>query len=86
VGDIDQNRFLTYLTDPTFLNYSFTDATFFGGSDDPEDITNYNGTNDLKIDVNLADFTGEYELGKRDIAGGCVNLSLLKQKDIDDVC
>ena len=86
VGDIDQNRFLTYLTDPTFLNYSFADATFFGGSDDPEDITNYNGTNDLKIDVNLADFTGEYELGKRDIAGGCVNLSLLKQKDIDDVC
>ena len=38
------------------------------------------------LDVNLADFVGEYDLGKRDVAGGCVNLSLLKQKDIDDVC
>ena len=85
-GDVDKNRFLTYLTDPTFLNYSFDNSSFFGGQDDPEDITNYNGFDDLKISVNLADFVGEYELGKRDIAGGCVNLSLLKQKDVDDVC
>ena len=49
------------------------------------DIANYNGPN-ITLDVNLADFIGEYELGKRDIAGGCINLSLLKQKDIDDVC
>ena len=38
------------------------------------------------IDYKFEDFIGEYELGKRDIPGGCVNLSLLKQKDIDDVC
>ena len=82
----DEERFLSYLADPTFLNYSFTDATVLGGSDDPFDISNYNQLPNISLDVNLADFVGEYELGKRDIAGGCVNLSLLKQKDIDDVC
>ena len=49
-------------------------------------IANYNGSPNIILDVNLADFVGEYDLGKRDVAGGCVNLSLLKQKDIDDVC
>ena len=83
-----EEEFLGYLADPTFLNYSFRDAadaltlTSTGGV---ADIANYNGPN-ITFDVNLADFIGEYELGKRDIAGGCINLSLLKQKDIDDVC
>jgi len=81
----DEERFLTYLTDPTFLNYSFEDPTTFisGGVNN---LTNYNGLPTLDIDVNLGDFIGEYELGKRDVAGGCLDLSLLKQKDIDDVC
>ena len=84
----DEERFLSYLADPTFLNYSFTDAFPFGTpvTSDPFDLSNFNGTPNINIDINLADFIGEYELGKRDIAGGCVNLSLLKQKDIDDVC
>ena len=50
------------------------------------DLSNYNGIDTLKIDVTLADFIGSYELGKRDVPGGCVDLSLLKQKDLDDVC
>ena len=50
------------------------------------DMANYNGVYPIPIEVNFVDFIGEYELGKRDIAGGCINLSLLKQKDVDDVC
>ena len=50
------------------------------------DLANYNGVYPIPIEVNFVDFIGEYELGKRDIAGGCINLSLLKQKDVDDVC
>ncbi len=76
------------MTDPTFLNYSFrdeADALTLTSTGGVADIANYNGPN-ITLDVNLADFIGEYELGKRDIAGGCINLSLLKQKDIDDVC
>jgi hypothetical protein len=83
----DEQRFTQYLTDPTFLNYSFEDPTliaFAGGG--VTNLTNYNGLTLLKIDVNLADFIGSYELGKRDVAGGCVDLSLLKQKNVDDVC
>jgi hypothetical protein len=34
----------------------------------------------------LADYIGEYELGKRDIGGSCIDFSILKEKDIDDVC
>jgi hypothetical protein len=83
----DEERFSSYLSDPTFLNYSLTDATALDNSGGITMIDeNYNGTPNITIDVNFADFIGEYELGKRDIAGGCVDLSLLKQKDIDDVC
>jgi hypothetical protein len=85
----EEQRFIKYLTDPTFLNYSFVDteeAITAGVTGDDENLYNYNGTPTLNIDVNLADFIGEYELGKRDVAGGCVDLSLLKQKDVDDVC
>jgi hypothetical protein len=34
----------------------------------------------------LVDYEGEYQLGKRDIAGGCVDLSLLNQNQLDDEC
>jgi hypothetical protein len=83
-----EEAFMGYLTDPTFLNWSFrdeSDISNLNSSGGVLDIVNYNGSN-ITLDVNLADFIGEYELGKRDIAGGCINLSLLKQKDIDDVC
>jgi hypothetical protein len=49
-------------------------------------IVNYNGVDDLDLEVTLADYSGEYELGKRDIAGGCVDFSTLEQNEIDDVC
>ena len=88
----DEEKFLSYLSDPTFLNYGFSDPSIlselFGdeGVANLDSLINYNGVSPIKISVNLADFVGEYELGKRDIPGGCVNLSLLKQKDVDDVC
>jgi len=85
----DKEDFLSYLSDPTFLNYSFrdvADASYIATTGGVGDISSYYGTPNITLDVNLADFVGEYDLGKRDIAGGCVNLSLLKQKDIDDVC
>ena len=56
------------------------------GSANTLDILNYNGLANLNIEVTLADYIGEYELGKRDVAGGCLDLSFLKQKEIDDVC
>jgi hypothetical protein len=86
----DKEKFLSYLADPTYLNYEFSDTSILSGLFVNGGVTNLNSLNSanppVKITVNLADFVGEYELGKRDIAGGCVNLSLLKQKDIDDVC
>jgi hypothetical protein len=85
----NKEKFLTYLSDPTFLGYSFRDVndiTNIDFSDGVGNIANYNKLPNIILDVNLADFVGEYDLGKRDVAGGCVNLSLLKQKDIDDVC
>ena len=83
----DEQRFMSYLTDPTFLNYSFEDPANIQFADGGvTELSNYNGNITLNIDVNLADFIGSYELGKRDTAGGCIDLSLLKEKDISDVC
>lgn len=56
------------------------------GASNVVDVLNYNGVADLNIEVTLVDFEGEYELGKRDVAGGCVDLSLLNQNQIDDEC
>jgi hypothetical protein len=83
----EEERFNQYLTDPTFLNYTFEDPALIGlATGGVTNLTNYNNFPILNIDVTLADFIGAYELGKRDVAGGCVDLSLLKQKDVDDVC
>ena len=91
-GNVQQNKFLSLLQDPTFLKYTFTDAVLISsiinnsGSNGIYNLINYNGLTPLDLEVTLADYIGEYELGKRDIAGGCVDLSALKQNEIDDVC
>ena len=135
-NNLEQNRFVNLLNDPTFLNYTIdipatslvnlNDVTtvpnpqsglivfnqnpdivngvgigyyqFNGnnwakviftldvGSSSTLDIINYNGLANLNIEVTLASYIGEYELGKRDVAGGCLDISFLKQKEFDDVC
>jgi len=135
-NNVEQNRFINLLNDPTFLNYTIdipatslvnlNDVTtvpnpqsgllvfnqnpdivngvgigyyqFNGnnwakviftldvGSSNTLDILNYNGLANLNIEVTLASYIGEYELGKRDVAGGCLDISFLKQKEFDDVC
>lgn len=135
-NNVEQNRFVNLLNDPTFLNYTIdipatslvnlNDVTtvpnpqsgllvfnqnpdivngvgigyyqFNGnnwakvvftldvGSSSTLDILNYNGLANLNIEVTLASYIGEYELGKRDVAGGCLDISFLKQKEFDDVC
>lgn len=135
IGNVEQNKFLNLLSDPTYLSYKLliptislfnnTDTSSF--STTPEnglliyntnndisngdgvgyyqwngqwnktiftldsggntlDVLNYNGIANLNIEITLADYVGEYELGKRDVAGGCVDLSLLKENTLDDVC
>ena len=49
-------------------------------------LVNYNGVTPLELEVTLVDYVGEYELGKRDVGGSCIDLSVLKVKNIDDVC
>jgi len=136
-GNVEQNKFLNFLSDPTFLSYKLiiptasllndTDVSSFSstieeglliyntnddmtngdgvgyyqwdgsewnktiftldvGSSNTVDILNYNGVANLNIEVTLADYVGVYELGKRDVAGGCVDLSLLEENTLDDVC
>jgi hypothetical protein len=89
-NNVDQNKFQKLLQDPTFLNYQFFDIVSViqnvGSTDDIIDILNYNGSPNIQLEVTLADYIGEYELGKRDIAGGCIDLSALKQSDLGDDC
>jgi hypothetical protein len=92
VGNVQQNKFLKLLEDPTFLKYTFTSGPTISnlinssGVGGVFNLVNYNGVNDLLIEVTLADYIGQYELGKRDVGGGCIDFSVLKQKEIDDVC
>lgn len=60
--------------------------TLDSGSANTIDILNYNGVADLNVEVTLAEYIGEYELGKRDIAGSCIDFSILKENDLNDVC
>ena len=92
VDDVQENKFLKLLEDPTFLQYRFkTSSTISSvintsGTNGVFNLVNYNGVNPLELEVTLADYIGEYELGKRDVGGSCIDLSVLKVKDIDDVC
>jgi hypothetical protein len=92
VGNVQQDKFLKLLQDPTFLKYNFVDDTEVAtlvqgsGTDGVFNLVNYNGFPNIELDVTLVDYEGEYELGKRDIGGGCIDFSLLKQNEIDDVC
>jgi hypothetical protein len=92
IGNVQQNKFLKLLQDPTFLRYGFKSGTAISnivntsGTDGVFNLVNYNGVTPLEIEVTLGDYIGEYELGKRDIGGGCIDFSLLKEKTIDDVC
>ena len=92
VDDVQENKFLKLLEDPTFLQYRFkTSSTISSvintsGTNGVLNLVNYNGVNPLELEVTLADYIGEYELGKRDVGGSCIDLSVLKVKDIDDVC
>ena len=41
---------------------------------------------ELQIDMRFIHFYGDYNLGKRDTAGACVNFNILDRKDITDDC
>lgn len=92
VGNVNQNKFLKLVEDTTFLRYGFTSGPTVSniinnsGSDGLLNLVNYNGVTPIELEVTLADYVGEYELGKRDIGGGCIDFSVLKEKEIDDVC
>jgi len=92
VGNVQQNKFLKLLSDTTFLRYTFVSgpqiSALIGnsGTDGVFNIVNYNGLSDLNIEVTLVDYSGEYELGKRDVGGSCVDFSTLDQNEIDDDC
>ena len=92
IGNAQQYKFLSLLQDPTFLKYTFEDGGLISsligssGVDGVYNIVNYNGVADLNLEVTLADYVGEYELGKRDIGGGCIDLSILEEDSLDDVC
>ncbi len=55
-------------------------------TNDVTDLSSYNSNPNIQLEVSLADYQGDYELGKRDIAGGCIDLSALKQSDLGDDC
>ena len=90
-GNVQQNKFLSLISDTTFLKYNFQDGDLVNSlvNSSPDGIlnlVNYNGVADLNLEVTLADYVGEYELGKRDIGGSCIDFSLLEQNKLDDVC
>ena len=90
ISNVNRDKFISYLGDPTFLNYDFvgSNPAIYNKltNNGVTNISNYNGTPDLIVNVNLGDYVGEYELGKRDIVGGCVDFSAISKKEIDDVC
>ncbi len=85
----ENDKFEKLLQDPTFLNYAFfniEEVLQNVATNDVTDLSSYNSNPNIQLEVSLADYQGDYELGKRDIAGGCIDLSALKQSDLGDDC
>jgi hypothetical protein len=72
------------LTSPNFMGIVSVEIN----STYPEDDENfvYDGTQDLTVVYRTAEYFGEYDLGKRGVAGGCVELTSIETKNIDNVC
>ena len=90
-GNLQKDKFLSLISDTTFLKYNFQNGELVNSlvNSTPDGIlnlVNYNGVADLDLEVTLVDYVGEYELGRRDIGGGCIDLSILEENKLDDVC
>ena len=90
VNNSERKKFIKYINDPTFLRYDFIgeNTAIYNklSSGGITNISNYNSLPNIQISVSLGEYIGGYELGKRDIAGGCIDFSVLEQKNLDDVC
>ena len=84
-GFDDRDKFLEMLTRPTYFDYDILNKTDYIAAAPPL-LSNYNGFPPIDVDVRFFSFFGTYNLGERDTPGACVDFSLLKTKDIDDVC
>ena len=85
----DKDVMREMITRPTFFDYTIElDGDTLGG------LPSFNGSlldyNDaalpLPVDIRFINFEGNYDLGLRDTPGACIDFSMLKTKDIDDVC
>ena len=41
---------------------------------------------DVTIELRMVEYYGDYDLGNRDVPGGCVDIGLIGLKDISNVC
>jgi hypothetical protein len=76
------------LSDPKFVQI-ISMVPVSGGLDPNGGTIEFNDdTGELNVDVTIrmVEYYGEYELGKRDVPGGCVDISLIAVKDISNVC
>jgi len=49
-------------------------------------VTNDDTTLVLDVTIRMVDYYGNYNLGKRDVPGGCVDIELIAVKEISNVC
>ena len=85
----DSSELAIKLSDPKFVQIVSmvpADGVVVDDDSEIEIFTDNSGPFDLDVTVRMVEYFGEYELGKRDVAGGCADISLIAVKDISNVC
>jgi hypothetical protein len=77
------------LSSPNFVQVLNVEV---GGNttNEDDDLVVFNGTSStpfsIDVTVRMVDYNGNYQLGKRDVPGGCVDIELIDVKDISNEC
>ena len=89
------NALLTkYLIDPKFVQIlsMIPPNIVIGANGDPADedepviSIGPGSASDVTIELRMVEYYGDYDLGNRDVPGGCVDIGLIGLKDISNVC
>lgn len=83
----DEAKFNYFLGLPSFVDYTIIN------SDDLNNLTPYEIDNltpgsvdQLETDIRFVNYYGNYNLGERYTPGGCIDLTIIERKTIDDEC
>jgi hypothetical protein len=87
----DEDLVVEKLTDPKFVQIlSVVPIANYGGGSGNSGVTDFipgiTPPFSVEYTLRMVDYYGDYELGPRDVPGGCVDITLVSVRDVDNIC